>query len=317
MVKTSVILCTRNRPDDITAMLHSLKAQTAVPSEIIVVDSSNTPIIEHPSFRNIWHERYFPACKLIYKYTQPGLTYQRNQGVKHASGDIVYFFDDDVILSSTYLEQMNNAFTQNPHYAGGMGAVIPRGSYKPIVNALRALFLLQRDYSHGQFTLSGMPTHPYGTSRFRSVEVVGGCCMAFRSYVFIQYSFDENLRFYGFMEDCDFSWRVSRKWPLFFNPQAMLEHKVSPLNRDSWVENRAMFIANYSYLFFKNFYPHSPLAIAAYLWSITGLFLEAIFIVRDKQWIIGYYRGLRHALRHKATLPYQAATSSSGSKSRL
>ncbi len=306
-LETSVIICTRNRPSDLAHMLTSLQRQTVAPTEIVIIDSSSTPVIENALIKPLWTKEFFLA-KLIYRHTAPGLTYQRNQGVKHASGEILYFFDDDVILSPYYLEEMNRSFIDYPSYAGGMGSIAPISAYRPWVNTARAIFLLQRNYSHGYFTSSGMPTHAYGSQHFKPVEVLNGC-MAVRSAVFKKYSFDEALTFYAYMEDCDFSYRISRSWPLFFNPRAVLDHRESPLGRDSVIENKAMFIANYTYLFFKNFYPVNKWRILAYFWSICGLFLEAAFVARNRDWLKGYKRGLRYAYKHRACIPYQKSVS--------
>lgn len=300
----SVILCTRNRLPDVLSMLSSLARQTRLPDEVIIVDSSTSPINLDADFNSLWKSSSFAASKCIYIHTAPGLTFQRNEGIKLAHGDVLYFFDDDVILSPHYLENMQNVFENNPSYLGGMGNVVPIGKHKYHVNILRALFFCQRNYASGTFTASGMPTHSLGNTTFGDVEVLSGCCMAFRSSVFARHLFDEKLRFYGYMEDCDFSYRVSRDGLLFYNPQAHLQHNESPLNRDKVVDNKAMFIANYTYLFFKNFYPYNRLKFVAYLWTTLGLFLEALIVVRDINWIKGYCKGLKHVLRHKARMPY-------------
>lgn len=287
---SSVIICTRNRPDDLARMLSSLREQTMAPTEIIVVDSSD-----------------FPAAPahFTYLHTEPGLTYQRNRGIAAATGDIIYFFDDDVILTPTYLANIHAIFEQHPAYAGGMGTVRNIGHYTWWVNALRALFLLQRNYSSGKFSWSGWPTHAYGNTQFQDVEVVGGCCMAFRADVLRWHLFDEKLRFYSYMEDVDISWRISRTHRLFYTPHAVLDHNESPLARDKVTDRAAMFIANYTYLFFKNVYPENRLRLMGYCWSVLGLFLEAALLGKW-QWFLGYLRGLRHALRHKGRIPYAA-----------
>lgn len=310
ILRTSVIICTRNRTEDLLLMLASLKEQTVPPTEIIIIDSSTTPVTENESVSALWNAAQF-ASHLLYKHTRPSLTYQRNQGVKVATGEVLYFFDDDVVLSPHYLEEMNETFIAHPSYAGGMGTVTPLAPYKPWVNILRALFFLQRNYSHGNFTASGMSTHAYGDPHFKHVEVLGGCCMAYRSVVFKKYSFDETLEYYGYMEDCDFSYRVSRSWTLFYNPRAVLEHRQSPLGRDAVIDNKAMFIANYTYLFFKNFYPTNSWRILAYAWSILGLFLEALLILRKKQWLQGYIKGLLYAYKVSGQIPYAKAPESS------
>lgn len=303
-LKASIVICTRNRISDLLAALKSLSEQTEPAHQIIIIDSSDKPVVSNASFSEL--QRNFPVSNnnFIYKHTKPGLTYQRNQSIKYITGDIVYFFDDDVILSPNYLQNMNHIFANNLHYAGGMGSIKPISTYRVMVNWCRALFFLQRNYSTGSFTASGMATHTYGLEKSCSVEVLGGCCMAFRSFVFKKYRFDENLKHYCSMEDCDFSYRVSREYRLFYNPYAVLEHRESPASRESIKNNKAMFIANYSYLFFKNFYPSNRLKCFAYCWSILGLFLEALIVVRDFRWLAGYCIGLAYTIRHKARYPY-------------
>lgn len=291
---TSIIICTRNRHTDILTFLDSLALQTCTPSEIIIVDSSDQKLIENPEFTQKFSENYCTPARLIYHHTEPGLTYQRNCGVRLASSDILYFFDDDVLLSPTYLEHINKSFAQHPTYGGGMGTISNNTPARwNMWRMIHIMFFLQRDAASGNFTCSGMPTHPYGLDTFKTVQVLGGCCMAYRAWVFKKHMFDEQLRFYGYMEDCDFSRRVSYDYPLFYNPQAQLEHHNSPLNRDKVVDNRAMFIANYRYLFFKNFYPRNRLKILAYYWSVLGLFLEALFVLRNKDYLKGYIKGLK------------------------
>lgn len=294
IINCTVIICTRNRCADLVHALHSLAKQTEAPTELIIVDSSTHPIENEQAFSAIFTQNYFPATQLKYLHTQPGLPFQRNVGIAHASCEVVHFLDDDVELSPQYLSAMNSVFANNPHYAGGMGAVegTPVNYKYTIYRALCRFFLLQRDCADGTFTLSGLPTHTYGTTEFRPVEVLGGCCMAYRKSVFAKHLFDEKLGGYAFMEDCDFSRRVSFDAPLFFNPDATLKHFASPVARDNIVKNRAMYMYNYSYLFFKNVYPRNRFKIIFYAWSVIGLFVVA---VPRKDWrgIRGYWRGLR------------------------
>lgn len=292
MLTTSIIICTCNRPKDIIICLKSLAQQTITPDEIIIVDSSDTPIEQNQTFNTMFNTKIFTQSKLIYKHTAKGLTYQRNIGTKLASKDIIYFFDDDVILENDYIEQMNLTFAQHPNYAGGMGSVTNIPPKKNNAHRfLRHLFLLQRLYSSGKFTLSGQPTHAYGQVQFKTVEVLGGCCMAYRKHVFDKHTFDEQLTRYAYMEDCDFSYRVSRDAPLFYNPMARMQHMQSPLDRDKAIDNRAMYMRNYKYLFFKNIYPQNKLKIIPFFWSILGLFFDAL-LYRKHMFIRGYIKGL-------------------------
>lgn len=295
----SIILCTRNRNKEIVTCLNSLAEQVDQPYEIIVVDSSDLPLEKNEAFQKQFSQYNFPKTSLQYLHTKPGLTYQRNVGIEHAQGEILYFFDDDVIVEKNYLREMNYTFQSCPEYAGGMGTI--SNVQKKIswrYQLFRKIFLLPREQASGNFTWSGMPTHPYGTNRFRPVEVLGGCCMAFRKEVVQQFLFDENFHGYAYMEDCDISRRISYKKPLFFNPQARLQHLESPIARDKVIDNSAMFIYNYRYLFTKNFYKKNRLKLIAYWWSLLGLFIEALWL-RDMQRFKGYWIGLNKHLLQK------------------
>lgn len=287
----SVIICTRNRCNDLVACLQSVATQSKVPEELIIVDSSDEPLMQQALFTQFFTSVIFPATNLTYLHTRPGLTYQRNQGIAKAQGNIIYFFDDDVIISPSYLAQMQAIFTHYPEYAGGMGDITNITRNKTRYWWYRRFFLLPHEGGSGYFTWSGMPTHAYGTHHFKQVEVVGGCCMAFRTHILKQYYFDETMERYCYLEDADIAWRISRQYPLFYNPAAQLVHYESPHARDRRIDISAMFVYNYSYLFFKNVYAQYPLKIIAYCWSLYGLFLQAI-ITRDIQQLRGFYKGL-------------------------
>ena len=297
-LKTTVILCTRNRASDIITCLHSLSGQVEEPHELIVVDSSDKPLEKNEQFHQQFSKVHFPKTFLQYVHTKPGLTYQRNVGIKHATGELVYFFDDDVILDEAYLQEMNAVFQKHSEYAGGMGTIsnVQKGSFR--YQLFRKLFLLPREGASGNFTWSGMPTHPYGTNTFKEVEVLGGCCMAFRKPVLEKHTFDEQFHGYAYMEDGDIARRISDEESLFFNPKAQLQHLESPVARDRVVDNSAMFVYNYRYLFFKNFYRKNRLKIVAHWWSLLGLFLEGI-VLKDWQRVRGYWKGLRKSFAQK------------------
>lgn len=292
-ITSTVIIATRNRLNDILVCLESLSQQTEAATEIIVVDSSDVPLNQQAAFNTIFTAEHFPYSVCVYHHTGPGAAYQRNEGAKLATGQVLHFLDDDTKLMPTYIQEMNNVFAQNVQYGGGMGCVLNVGQKVwSLDRLLRCIFLLQRDYASGNFTWSGMPTHVYGTTEFKEIEVLGGCCMSYRAEVFRKYLFDEQLGRYSYMEDCDTSLRVSRTRLLFYHPGAQLYHYHSPASRDSVEDNRAIFIRNYSYLFFKNFYPRNKFKIFAYGWSVIGLFLQAL-LIRNRAYVRGYIKGLR------------------------
>jgi glucosyl-dolichyl phosphate glucuronosyltransferase len=295
-LRISVIICTRNRLDCLPNCLVSLANQSSKLDELIIIDSSDIPLICQEPFNAVFNSSFFGDTQLIYRHTRPGLTYQRNFGVDMAHGDIFYFFDDDVELDPHYIKEMQRVFAGHPYYGGGMGTITNLPTYKRNFNYLsRIFFLIQRNYASGMFTSSGMPTHPYGLASFKNIHVIGGCGFAYRAEIFHIHRFDENLIRYAYMEDCDFSKRVSKNRKMFFNPYAKLVHHKSPLAREKLLDFRTMFTNYYTYLFFKNFYSERKLRIIPYLWSMSGLFLESVYSTvtqRNFAYFVGYWRGI-------------------------
>ena len=95
----SVVLATRNRPDDLERCLRSLCAQTTSrPVEIIVVDNAPDSGLSGPVAAR------FPV-RLIDE-PRAGLSFARNAGIRAASGDIVVCTDDDVVAPQGWMEQL-------------------------------------------------------------------------------------------------------------------------------------------------------------------------------------------------------------------
>ena len=118
-VRLSVVICTKDRPKELATCLESITRQRRLPMEVVVVDSSAMPpeaVVD--DFRGL----VTPACAVTLIHTQPGLPRQRNVGIRAARGDVVVFFDDDVILEPEYLEELALVYERDAACAiGGVG----------------------------------------------------------------------------------------------------------------------------------------------------------------------------------------------------
>ena len=95
MNRISIIICTRNRAEQLRLTLDAL-SRLEVPAgcaaELLVVDSAST---DHTT--GVIKDRYFDGKPLrSIREELPGLSRARNRGVAEASGEIVLFTDDDV-----------------------------------------------------------------------------------------------------------------------------------------------------------------------------------------------------------------------------
>lgn len=284
-MKVSVIICTRNRFDDFTKTVSSLAKQTRQPDEFIVVDSSDELNLE----------RYLGSVQLPfpnrYFHTQPGLTLQRNHGIRECKGDLIFFFDDDVDLDVNYLAEVETVFANDPkHEIGAVGGRIvdSENALPPplrlrleriLFGIIRAVFGVV-GIGNGKFYLSGMPSHPSKNQPSGFIECLSGCCMAFRREVFEKAKFDETLARYGLMEDVDISKQtLDAGYKIYHQTSATLVHNESPMNRlnvQHWAE---MSVVNYDYLFRKS-WSKDKWRWLFYYWALIGLFAANLFSLK-------------------------------------
>ena len=112
----SLVICTRNRPQELARCLKSLADQTAMPAEVIVVDNASTDARAR--------EVTIAAGFTYVQEDRLGLDFARNAGVSAATGEIILFTDDDVRLHPRWLERMVEAF-DGPDIEAVTGLVLP------------------------------------------------------------------------------------------------------------------------------------------------------------------------------------------------
>ncbi len=290
----SVVICTRNRVDDLRACLASIAVQRRRADEVVVVDASDGDASER--LVRAW-QRDVPRTRVEVLRTAPGLTRQRNVGVDATSGDIVTFLDDDVVLGPSYLAAIVQLFQVDPHLGGAEGTVdVPRlRGRRRLANAFRALFAMNSLGRRRGVKRSGFVTYDPWPRVARHVTCLVGCNMSFRREVFRRFRFDEWYDGYGLGEDMDFSYRVSRAYRLVQTPYARLVHRVSPVARDAVPRLHEMTAVNHFYFVRKNL-PPTPLTWLCFAWSELGELLS-VLKTGDRAAIAGILRGYRRILR--------------------
>jgi len=295
MMKLSVIICTRNRFDDFKNTVSSLAKQNRLPDEFIIVDSSDVLQIEEylNSIKLLFPTRYF--------HTQPGLTLQRNHGVRESTGDLIYFFDDDVDLDANYIAEVEKIVANDAKHEIGTvgGRIVNTLEKQPVTFRLwsdRKIFDLISfifglgNFGSGRFRHSGMPTHPHASKKSGYIECLSGCCMAFRREVFKKILFDENLPNYGLMEDVDISKRtLDLGYKIYYETSAALVHNESPKNRLNLYHWAEMTVVNYAYLFHKN-WGRNRLRFIFFYWALVGLI---VIHLRKKDGLSGTVNGMK------------------------
>jgi GT2 family glycosyltransferase len=211
------------------------------------------------------------------------LTRSRNVGIEAATGDILFFLDDDIQLFSDFLENSLACYHKHPHIDGmGGGEILNK---KPSIAqklwfAYGVVFCMT-GFKKGYFLPSAFSTNlgnPNLKTRFGPVEFLGGASFSFRRHVFETARFSEEFAGYGLGEDKEFSYRISRSHTLYANPDAKLYHFESPLMRYQKHDRaKAKLLSKYHFLTrvniknrFKGFW---------FCYALTGFLLKRIVIM--------------------------------------
>lgn len=178
----SVVICTRDRPDELRRCLSSLPSQTLQPLEVIVVD--NASVSDETRLNAL-------AAGAVYvREDRPGLDYARNTGAAKARGEIIVYTDDDVLLHPTWLENMVAAFDA-PQIGAVTGLVLPAVLATPAQHHFETFWSFARGYERKEFTPEAFRAR---RETFPAWEIGAGASMAFRREVFDKVGgFDERL----------------------------------------------------------------------------------------------------------------------------
>jgi len=234
-MNVSVVVPTYERPADLVDCIESLRAQFDPPEEIIVIDDGSVAETERRlAVRGLLDDERVRHLE----GPADGLPAARNAGVDAATGDVVAFVDDDVVVPPDWTRRLGAAYEAFPEAAGVGGYVL---NYNPedinkanvesagyrLLQAFRRVFLRGRVGDIGPVGVLWAP-HVFMTSRPETVDALQGCNMSFRSDVFEEHRFDE---WYGSsgsasLEDVDFGARLtSAGSTLVYEPRLVAIHR--------------------------------------------------------------------------------------------
>ncbi|MBB3310365.1 GT2 family glycosyltransferase [Rhizobium sp. BK196] len=112
----SLLICTKDRPDELARCLASIPRQSLPPVEVIVVDNASAGDDTR---------RIVEASGATYvRENRVGLDYARNAAVRAAKTEFLAFTDDDVVLHERWLENLMKAFDR-PEVGCVTGLVLP------------------------------------------------------------------------------------------------------------------------------------------------------------------------------------------------
>lgn len=194
--------------------IESLKKQTLLPMEIILVLDPDQNLIE------FYKSHMRDDVKIVISKGY-GLSKARNAGVKNAEGEVVAFIDDDAVADKDWLENLVENY--DDPYVVGVGGVI-----KPIWKSSRPVWFPEElDWIVG-CSYKGLP------ERKTIVRNPIGCNMSFRKNIFEKVGyFKADIGRFGKKllagEEAEFSIRVvekTSKSKIVYDPSVVVYHVV-------------------------------------------------------------------------------------------
>ncbi|MBF0311237.1 MAG: glycosyltransferase family 2 protein [Magnetococcales bacterium] len=286
--RLTLIIPTYHRQRELTDCLASVLRQTRKPEELIVVDDGNLP--ELPLQQEL--EVAGLSTRMVRKQT-PGLTESRNLGLSLATGEIIGFLDDDVILEERCLEELLRVFEEDSEgRIGGVGGHItnrPAFTWKRRLRRLAESLFLLSGLREGRMRPSGFcvdfgDAAPLTEAR-AEVDFLPGAAFAFRRTVFERCRFTPGYRKLAFGEDKDFCQQVARHHGLILATAARLQHLEAAAMRPDKEREGRMFVMG-RYLFFRRF-----LALTPAHWLFFGYAMFAYTLMRLTAFLLKPGRG--------------------------
>jgi GT2 family glycosyltransferase len=259
-----LILCTKDRPDDVARCLIEVLRSSTLPQNLIVVDASGDQrtcgVVN--SMKDDF-ERL--GCTVVYASFKPGLTAQRNLGLDLANSNVSHFIDDDSLVDREYFAEILRVFADLGDRVAGVGGIQSNANFKaPLV---RRIFLLSA--APGQ--ISKAACNAFVSPRAKDLTPAAwltGCAMSFWTEMAKRERFDEALEGYALGEDFEFSLRMAGHGSLLIQPSAKVVHQRSDDNRLDLRRLRRADVTNRWYFVRKH---HMRFSRVAYAWSIVGL----------------------------------------------
>ncbi len=269
---SAFIIATRNRPKELLATIESLVAQTVLPAELCIVDSSDAAEVR----ADIEALCRTAGVPLDYFHPAPkGLTVQRNVGMERTTGDPLFFIDDDVWLAPDCHEEILKEYGRWGRELGGVRATPINGARPRWYTIFWRRFFGMGGWwpeASGRMRPGFFVEGVSDSSDVKELDYFNGWFMSYRREAIGLERFDEALSGYAYQEDIDFSYRVrQRGYLLLQTPRARVHHLKTGTNRMSPFDLQRMNMGNQFYLH-RKLMPQTLKHRAALWWALLGLF---------------------------------------------
>ncbi|MBB4231980.1 Wzz/FepE/Etk N-terminal domain-containing protein [Rhizobium mongolense] len=234
-LKVAVAIASSGRREILSAVLPHISHQTRQPEEVVICVPSLEDV-DRTSLSSL-------ACPVRVLVSERGLCLQRNTILDSIEADVVLFLDDDFLMTPTYIEDTELLFRTRRDIVMSTGTVIADGITGAGISVCDGLKLVQKVRRPQKREKS-----------FKPIYNAYGCNMAVRVSAIVASGvrFDENLPFYGWLEDVDFSRMMARYGEVICADHLQGVHLGTKTGRTTGIKFGYSQIANPIYLVRKN-----------------------------------------------------------------
>jgi glycosyltransferase involved in cell wall biosynthesis len=228
LLSSSVVIATRNRAEPLRECLESIAQQTRVPCEVILVDASDD--LSTAELAGNLKDRF--TCPVRYLQARArSLVIQRWQGIEIASGDLIIFLDDDLVLEPSFISEIARVFEEDKEGdVGGVSGAMIGNAYAPPSRLNRLFLRLFVGKEEGSYAgrsvgpaVSFFPADAPDVVQ-RAEWLLGGLT-GYRRELLLAEPCWESFSGYSFMEDVHLSARIGRKYRLLNTTRARVVHR--------------------------------------------------------------------------------------------
>lgn len=289
-LRLSVVICTKDRPDSLAETLATLWPQSRLPDELVIIDDGHLDV-ERLAAAALDH-----GVPFVYhnKSDKPGLARSRRVGIEKASGDIILFLDDDVLLDEGYVAGIMAVYEADREgRVGGCEGVLQGIRYHPLQMFLLRLFGMDNPKREGQILKNFLGVLVRNIRQPIDVQWLSGCNMSYRREAVAAVEIPPEIEDCTLSEDRTISYQVGLRWRMVATPHARLVHRKVATARVPSV--RGFEEVYYSYVAFRRFMPHDLSHRASFAWLCVGYVV--INLLRcDWRRVVGNFRAIGRIL---------------------
>ncbi|HSP43934.1 MAG TPA: glycosyltransferase [Luteolibacter sp.] len=220
----SVVVCSRDRCEDLALCLESLRKLQTKPFEILVID--NAP---KTSATRELIERSYPEVRYVLE-PRPGLDWARNRAIHEARGEIIAYTDDDVLVDPLWTRALAELFAADENIMAVTGLVAPCELETETQRQFEEYGGFDRGYTRKWHRVDAGETRNMARRYAGAGQFGTGANMAYRRPVFAEIGLFDPALDVGTVTngggDLDMFFRVLRHGhTLVYEPAAMVWHR--------------------------------------------------------------------------------------------